>query len=162
MAVITTTTVSVRCAGHNGRATLKEAVETGWRMCRICKSFICPSCIQEFDLKMNGLCPSFIFGMEKHDLSPGPIPVEEIMLFAKDNKTEGITGGLLEALFFEEEQRGFMPFYTEIDEKIPKEPTEEKVTENEHTKIQEEHWKSYGFVMTKRRRGKFVTWEKLG
>ena len=162
MAVITTSTVSVRCAGHNGRATLKEAIEAGWRMCRICKSFICPNCIQEFDLKMNGTCPSFIFGIEKHDMSPGPIPVEEVILFVESNKSEGITAPLLEALFFEDEQMGFIPFYAAVDKKKPdkaKPETEEGTTEL--PKIQEENWKSFGFVMTKRRRGKFVTWEKI-
>lgn len=161
MAVITTTTVSVRCAGHNGRATLKEAVESGWRMCRICRSFICPKCIQEFDLKMNGLCPSFIFGIENHDMSPGPIPVEEVILFAEENKAESFTGGLLEALFFEDEQMGFMPFYATVGEEEGDKIEEEELAA-EPPKIQEENWKSFGFVMTKRRRGKFVTWERIG
>ncbi|HUU77081.1 MAG TPA: hypothetical protein VMX55_01960 [candidate division Zixibacteria bacterium] len=161
MAVITTTTVSVRCAGHNGRATLKEAVEAGWRMCRICRSFVCPNCIQEFDMKMMGKCPSFIFGIEEHQLSPGPIPVEEVILFVESNKSEGITAGLLESLFFEDEQMSFMPFYAEVDNK--KEEQEEDDELNlEAPKIQEEMWSSFGFVMTKRRRGKFITWEKIG
>ena len=160
MAVITTTTVSVRCAGHNGRATLKEAVEAGWRMCRVCRSFICPKCIDEFDLKMKGTCPSFIFGMEQHQLSPGPIPVEEVILFVESNKKEGITGGLLEALFYEDEQMGFMPFYAAVEKKKEKEEEEEDLS-LEPSKIQEEMWSSFGFVMTKRRRGKFITWEKI-
>ena len=160
MAVITTTTVSVRCAGHNGRATLKEAVEAGWRMCRVCRSFICPKCIDEFDLKMKGTCPSFIFGMEQHQLSPGPIPVEEVILFVESNKKEGITGGLLETLFYEDEQMGFMPFYAAVEKKKEKEEEEEDLS-LEPSKIQEEMWSSFGFVMTKRRRGKFITWEKI-
>ncbi|MFW9923276.1 MAG: hypothetical protein ACFFDW_08340 [Candidatus Thorarchaeota archaeon] len=160
MAVITTTTVSVRCAGHNGRATLKEAVEAGWRMCRICRSFICPKCIEEFDLKMMGTCPSFIFGIEQHHLSPGPIPVEEVILFVEQNKPEGITAGLLESLFFEDEQMGFMPFYASIDNK--KGIDDEEDMSQEPAKIQEEMWASFGFVMTKRKRGKFITWEKIG
>ena len=161
MAVITTSTVSVRCAGHNGRVTLKEAVEAGWRMCRVCRSFICPKCIEEFDLKVNGLCPSFIFGIEEHQLSPGPIPVEEVILSVENNKKEGITGGLLESLFFEDEQMGFMPFYATVNAKEEEEEDEENLS-LEPTKIQEEMWSSYGFVMTKRRRGKFITWEKIG
>lgn len=162
MVTITTTTVSVRCAGHNGRATLKTAVEAGWRMCRICRSFICPKCIEEFDLKMKGTCPSFIFGMDQHKLSPGPIPVEEVILFAESNKQEGITGGLLETLFFEDEQMGFMPFYAAIEKKKGEEVEEEDELSLEPPKIQEEMWSSFGFVMTKRRRGKFITWEKIG
>jgi len=162
MAVITTSTVSIRCAGHNGRATLKEAVEEGWRMCRICRSFICPKCIQEFDFKMMGKCPSFIFGMDEHQLSPGPIPVEKIILFAEENKPEGITGELLEALFFEDEQMGFMPFYTEVTNSNDEEEEEDDELSLEPPKIQEENWASFGFVMTKRRRGKFITWEKIG
>ncbi|NHJ41228.1 MAG: hypothetical protein FK731_14445 [Asgard group archaeon] len=162
MAVITTTTVSVRCAGHNGRATLKEAVEEGWRMCRICRSFVCPKCIQEFDFKMGGVCPSFIFGIESHQLSPGPIPVEEVILFAEQNKSEGITGELLEALFFEDEQMGFMPFYATIDKGTHEETEDDDELSLEPAKIQEEMWASFGFVMTKRRRGKFITWEKIG
>ena len=160
MAVITTSTVSVRCAGHNGRATLKEAVDGGWRMCRICRTFICPKCIQEFDLKMMGACPSFIFGIDKHQLSPGPIPVEEVILYVESNKPEGITGGLLESLFYEDEQMGFVPFYAAVEKK------EEEIDDDELSleppKIQEEIWSSFGFVMTKRRRGKFITWEKIG
>ncbi|HUT82738.1 MAG TPA: hypothetical protein VMZ29_16200 [Candidatus Bathyarchaeia archaeon] len=159
MAVITTSTVSVRCAGHNGRATLKEAVAEGWRMCRVCRSFICPKCIQEFDFKMNGICPSFIFGIESHQLSPGPIPVEEVILFVEQNKSEGITAGLLEALFFEDEQMGFMPFYAAVEKELVSEDDELNL---DPAKIQEEMWSSFGFVMTKRRRGKFITWEKIG
>ena len=164
MAVITTSTVSVRCAGHNGRVTLKEAIDSGWRMCRICRSFICPSCIQEFDFKMGGTCPSFIFGVDQHMLSPGPIPVEEVMLFVETNKQEGFTGDLLESLFFEDEQMGFVPFYAAIDNKKPQTKTEKEEIEltKEPPKIQEEMWSSFGFVMTKRRRGKFITWEKIG
>ncbi len=160
MAVITTSTVSIRCAGHNGRATLREAVDAGWRMCRICRTFICPNCIQEFDLKMTGACPSFIFGIDRHQLSPGPIPVEEVMLFVESNKSEGITGGLLETLFFEDEQMGFMPFYAAVEKKAEEENEDE--LNLEPPKIQEEIWSSFGFVMTKRRRGKFITWEKIG
>jgi hypothetical protein len=160
MVIITTNTVSVRCVGHNGRVTLKEAVDSGWRMCRVCHSFICPQCIEEFDVKMNGTCPSFIFGMESHQLSPGPIPVQEVMLFVETNKQEGLTAPLLEALFFEDEQMGFMPFYASVNDNQPEEEEEEE--ELTPPKIQEEHWASFGFVMTKRRRGKFITWEKIG
>ncbi|MHA1220768.1 MAG: hypothetical protein ACTSQB_03450 [Candidatus Heimdallarchaeota archaeon] len=161
MAVITTSTVSVRCAGHNGRMTLREAVAAGWRMCRICRSFICPKCIQEFDFKVGGVCPSFIFGIENHQLSPGPIPVEEVILFVEQNKPEGITAGLLETLFFEDEQMGFMPFYASVDKNAEKEEADDDLN-LEPAKIQEEMWASFGFVMTKRRRGKFITWEKIG
>jgi hypothetical protein len=161
MAVITTSTVSIRCAGHNGRATLREAVDAGWRMCRICRTFICPKCIQEFDLKMMGACPSFIFGIDRHQLSPGPIPIEEVMLFVESNKSEGITGGLLESLFFEDEQMGFMPFYAAVEKKA-EEKEEDDELNLDPPKIQEEVWASFGFVMTKRRRGKFITWEKIG
>jgi len=161
VAVITTSTVSVRCAGHNGRMTLREAVAAGWRMCRICRSFICPKCIQEFDFKVGGVCPSFIFGIENHQLSPGPIPVEEVILFVEQNKPEGITAGLLETLFFEDEQMGFMPFYASVDKNVEGEEADDDLN-LEPAKIQEEMWASFGFVMTKRRRGKFVTWEKIG
>lgn len=161
MAVITTSTVSIRCAGHNGRATLRESVDAGWRMCRICRTFICPKCIQEFDLKMAGACPSFIFGIDRHQLSPGPIPIEEVMLFVESNKSEGITGGLLESLFFEDEQMGFMPFYAAVEKKAEEEDKDDELS-LEPPKIREEIWSSFGFVMTKRRRGKFITWEKIG
>jgi len=164
MAVITTSTVSIRCVGHNGRATLKEALKEGWRMCRVCLSFICPKCIQEFDLKRGGVCPSFIFGMEQHALSLAPIPVEEVLVFVEQNKTEGITAGLLEALFYEDEQMGFIPFYATVEDKklLGGVALEESDENSEPPKIQEEIWASFGFVMTKRRRGKFITWEKIG
>jgi len=161
MAVITTNTVSIRCVGHNGRATLKDAVSEGWRMCRVCLSFICPKCIKEFDLKMGGVCPSFIFGIEKHQLSLAPIPVEKVLVFVEENKTEGITAGLLETLFYEDEQMGFIPFYATMDDKPKKDGSIEE-DNAEPPKIQEEIWASFGFVMTKRRRGKFITWEKIG
>ena len=163
MTTITTTTVSIRCAGHNGKATLKEALEAGWRMCRTCRSFICPKCIQEFDFKMKGMCPSFIFGIENHPLSLAPIPAEEVILFVEANKQEGISAGLLEALFFEDDQMSFTPFYASTELKHDKsEIMEENEKLTEPPKIQEEIWASFGFVMTKRRRGKFITWEKIG
>lgn len=108
-----------------------------------------------------GTCPSFIFGIEQHQLSPGPIPVEKVMLFLEQNKKEGITAGLLEALFFENEQMSYQPFYTEVEKKVIVKD-EETTIELEPANIQEEMWASFGFVMTKRRRGKFITWEKIG
>ena len=160
LALVSTETVSIRCAGHNGRATLREALDAGWRMCRVCRTFVCPACINEFDMKMQGLCPSFIFGVDQHQLSPGPIPVEEVMIYVEQNKPKGITGGLLEVLFFEDEQMGFMPFYASVEDK--EEEMEEDELGLEPPKIQEEIWSSFGFVMTKRRRGKFITWERIG
>ena len=113
-------------------------------------------------MKMMGTCPSFIFGIEQHQLSPGPIPVEKVIMFVEQNKPEGITGGLLETLFFEDEQMGFMPFYASVEKKREDEPEDEDDLSLEPPKIQEEMWSSFGFVMTKRRRGKFITWEKIG
>lgn len=112
-------------------------------------------------MKMMGTCPSFIFGIEQHQLSLGPIPVEKVILFFEQNKKEGITARLLEALFFEDEQTSYMPFYTEIEKKNINDD-DEKNLELEPTNIQEEVWATFGFVMTKRRRGKFITWEKIG
>ena len=85
-----------------------------------------------------------------------------MILFAESNKPEGITAGLLEALFFEDEQMGFMPFYAAVEKQKQDESEDEDELSLEPPKIQEEVWSSFGFVMTKRRRGKFITWEKIG
>jgi hypothetical protein len=110
---------------------------------------------------MNGYCPSYILGIEKHLMELEPIPTERIIVFAEEFQPTSITADLLEDLFYDDYKQSSRPFYASVSQSLESEEEKTVTSDSAYAKIQEEHWKSFGFVMTKRKRGKFITWEKI-
>lgn len=87
---------------------------------------------------------------------PIPIPIERILVFAQENSQNEYKQGLLYKLFYEERERMHTPAFFIVQEKKTDVPENEKPT-----KIQEEIWKNFQLVVTKRKGGKFISWERV-
>ena len=146
--------IAIRCVGHNAKRVVSEAILEGWKACARCSLFICPQCIRIFREENNNLCPSYHVGHPTHQMQLENIALEEILLFAhKHARPE--TGNLIYKVFYRPENP--LPI-------LPEEfvlPISEKDADAYTAKVKGEIWRKYGVVIVKRKRGKFVTWEKL-
>lgn len=146
--------VSIRCMGCFQQKTLEQAVREGWQMCKTCQFAICMHCYQEIgEVKK---CLSYICQQKNNDIMPIPIPIERILVFAQENSQNEYKQGLLYKLFYEERERMHTPAFFIVQEKKTDVPENEKPT-----KIQEEIWKNFQLVVTKRKGGKFINWERV-
>lgn len=148
--------VSIRCMGCTQLQTLDQAVRGSWKMCDHCNFSICAGCYGHLDEKK--LCLSYVCSPKKRSLDPVPIPVEKILVFAKEHQHGEGKKGLLYKLFFEEgENIHSLPFFVSREQEIKNTAD----TLDKPTQVQEEIWKSFELVITKRRGGKFISWEKV-
>ena len=147
--------VSIRCMGCSQPRTLEEAARSGWKMCKFCNFAICSFCYE--NLGESRKCFSFPCATKGRNLDAIPLPIETILIFAEEHAYRDYRKGLLYKLFYEEEeQKRAGPVFT------IKELTAGQIAEEEKpTKVQEEVWKNYQLVITKRKGGKFITWEKV-
>lgn len=123
-------------------------------MCDVCGTFICPKCLKIVNDEMNGTCPSYILGFNKHQIEPVEISLDDILNYAKRHYRKGKVGKIIERLFYQSLEVG----------PLEEENFEEMQTEEENNKkitIQEEVWKKFGLVIVKRSSGKFITWEPI-
>lgn len=146
--------VSLRCMGCQSSASLAEAVRGNWQMCANCNFFICQWC--SANRGEARFCFSYPCQRLRRPFHLGPIPVERIMIFARNSYRDSYRQGLLYRLFFEE-QGACSPWTL-------KEPEPEKLDDTGEALlplIQEEVWSNHKLVVTKRLGGKFITWEKI-
>lgn len=148
---ITTKTIGIKCAVCSRKQELKKAIIEEWKKCKICGLLICPDCILLVNETMNGVCPSTMFGFSKHKLDLENISTDEVLVFVKKIRRDGLMGHLIEKVFY-------APKLSQIIEydrsKKNKEIEKEAIT-------REELWRRYGLVIVKRHRGKFIMWEKI-
>lgn len=147
--------VSIRCMGCFQQRTLEQAIREGWLMCKTCQFTICNICYQE--IGEHGKCLSYLCQQKNNDLIAVPIPVEKILVFAQDNMQQEYKQGLLYKLFYEERERIHAPAFFVVKEK----DTDDVPEALKPSKIQEEVWKNCQLVVTKRRGGKFISWERI-
>lgn len=144
----------VRCAGHGGEASLADAALEGWKYCRTCHGFICPRCIERFRVEADGMCPGSTTTGSQHPMDIDELPYDEVVRFARQAlKAEELSPVLYE-LFFRELQDEIQPIRA-----LHEEPEEEE--DDTTSVLRREHWRRYGMVLVKRRRGRYVTWEQV-
>ncbi len=154
MITLKTDEVSIRCMGCSQLSTLEDAIRQEWRMCKFCNFTICNFCLEHLGSERQ--CLSYICLSKKRALDPVPLPVEKIIIFAQENYQSDYRQGLLYQLFYKEREKLYAPPFFVVQEKKDQVQEEEKPT-----KLQEEVWKNYQVVITKRKGGKFVTWERV-
>ena len=147
--------VSIRCMGCFQPVTLEEAVRAGWQMCQACNFPICPFCYA--DLGAGKICISNVCSGKQRTLQPVPLPIEKIIIFAQENYQADYQKGLLYKLFYQENERQYAPPFFAVKEKVQ----QQTLVEEKPSKVQQEVWKNFQLVITKRRGGKFITWERV-
>lgn len=147
--------VSMRCMGCNTSQTLETAVRQGWKMCRLCNFAICGFCYENLDPAQH--CLSFECTPRHRKLDPIPLPIEKILIFAQEHAYEQDQKGLLYKIFYQDQELTNAPPFFVVREKERAQPS----LEDKPTKVQEEVWSNFRLVITKRRGGKFITWEKI-
>ena len=132
---------------------LEEAVRREWKGCDTCHFFICGLCFA--DLGDAPPCLSYLCQRSGKPLLAGAIPVEKVLFFAGHQVQQTERQGLLYRLFYEEREDLDLPFtLVEMAE-------EEEDDIRGPLTLQEEVWQNHRLVVTRRRRGKFVSWEKI-
>ncbi len=145
--------VSLRCMGCSNHIDVEEAVRRDWKTCERCHFFVCPECLA--DLGTDPVCLSYACQRLGRKMQVGSIPVEKVLFFAGREARSTDPDGLLYRLFYEENENLDLPF-TLVE--VPEPEVEAQLGP---LTVQEEVWKSHRLVVTKRRRGKFVSWEKI-
>lgn len=146
--------IAIRCVGHNAKRVVSEAILEGWKTCARCSLFICPQCVRIFREENNNLCPSYHVGYPSHQMQLENIALEELLLFVRKHAQPEI-GTLIHEVFYHPET----PIPRLSEEFVL--PLSETDADTHPATIKEEIWRKYGVVIVKRKRGKFVTWEKL-
>ncbi|MFX0060995.1 MAG: hypothetical protein ACFFC7_02335 [Candidatus Hermodarchaeota archaeon] len=148
--------VLVYCMACRTKTTLPEARETGYAICKICNTILCPDCIKAYEGSEPTQHASFM-GRPPHPLELGYLPVSDILIFA-EKITRELSGELVWKCFYKNEEAFYGRF--PILSKKPKKQGQEPDIRME-VPIREEYWRNFGTVITRRNRGKFVSWEKL-
>ncbi len=146
--------VSIRCMGCRENHTLEGAIRDEWRICDHCQFFICRFCME--NLGDSRYCLSYQCRQAQREFALGPIPVERVLLFARSQVVRGQKKGLLHKLFFESEG-GDLPWLL----RETGDPERDDDLESRPVTLQEEVWRNHRLVVTKRRGGQFITWEKI-
>ncbi len=147
--------VSLRCMGCQTSSSLADAVRGGWQMCGNCNFFICQWCGENRGEAR--FCFSYPCQRLRRPFRLGAIPVERIMIFARNSYRHSYREGLLYRLFYEDQEKTTSPWTLS-------EPEARTVTAEGEVllpRVQEEIWLNHKLVVTKRLGGKFITWEKI-
>jgi hypothetical protein len=144
----TTEEILIWCSCCRKQIELDHALMQGWKYCNTCCHFTCADCLHDTGNKCySDLCRNI---EEQPQLTT--IPVEKIVLFSKTNQNpiqQMDKDSLIFKLFYRDEYIKNTPF------EVLHQQAEAEV------KTTEEIWRAHGIVITKRRRGKFISWEKL-
>lgn len=144
--------VSLRCMGCQSPSSLIDAVKSDWQMCDHCNFFICPWCRERIGEAR--FCLSYPCQRTRRPFKLGAIPVERILVFARNSYRRSYREGLLYRLFFEQAEQAGSPWSLIA-------PDEQQAPDAIVPRMQEEVWSNHQLVVTKRRGGKFITWEKI-
>ena len=145
-------TIGVTCAVCSRKIDLKGAISEEWKKCSVCGIFLCPDCINLVSETMNGYCPStMLFSYPRHKLELENISTDEVLVFAKKIREDGLIGPLIERLFYASSHY----------EKQTPPSNNTSWSRSDDAITKEELWRRYGLVIVKRRRGKFIMWEKI-
>ena len=151
------TEVAIRCQACNGRCDLADAVKLGWRACVNCGTFVCDQCLEEMDADFP--CLSSVCLAGGRPFEPEPIPVDRVLVFARAQQTVEMADSLLTRLFFADmPQFGAQPYVLKALENRQGTETTEP---DDQAKVQAETWAGHHLVITRRKRGQFVTWERV-
>jgi hypothetical protein len=145
------------------RVTLEVAAREGWVVCDHCGAPYEPT---DVDLLREGddtaRCVSDVCRHRRSPLVTAVLPVDRIVVFAQTRMHREFREGVLFRLFYQDDERSIHPHFTlrerAPDDDGPRRPVMPEV----EPRVQEENWAGKGLVITKRRRGKFVTWVPLG
>ena len=155
MASVSMDEVSIRCMGCSQIKTLEKAAFEGWKICSHCNFTICEFCCK--NLEKQQYCLSYLCSSQNRKINLVPLPVAKIIIFAQGNYQSEYKQGLLYKLFYKDQEKLKTPAFFIAAEK------EKQIIEadNKPSKVQEEIWKNFQLVITKRKGGKFITWERV-
>ncbi len=148
--------VSLRCMGCQTSSSLADAVRGNWQMCANCNFFICQWCSDNRGEEAR-FCFSYPCQRLRRPFRLGGIPIERILIFARNSYRHTYRQGLLYRLFYEAQEKSRTPWTLT-------EPEPEKIASDGEVMlphVQEEVWQNHKLVVTKRLGGKFITWEKI-
>ena len=132
---------------------LSEAILEGWKMCDRCHLFICPECAGAFEAEKEGSCPGSQAGGE-HKMKLVEIPTDEVLLFVQHAIEAPKIGPLVYDVFF----RGRSVEIDSFGATVRAASERRTPPDDPLAVLRREHWKRFGVVMVKRRRGRYVTW----
>ena len=146
--------IAIRCQACNQRCDLEDAVKRGWRACACCGSFVCDLCLNDFGESFP--CLSSVCLSQNRLFDPEPIPVDRVVVFARAQQLLEMEDSFLSRLFFEDVVgRGIEPYALQAVRE------EDRGDGDDQTRVRTETWQGHHLVITRRRRGKFVTWERV-
>ena len=143
--------VKVWCMGCSQQVSAEEAALLNWKYCSHCHHFICPECLSNLGSKPK--CLSERCSQESLYMHIEDIPLAKITMFAKSQLTELPSDCLLYKLFYKVDE-----LYAEG----PKMNLGSDEAADLFIQTAEETWKNQRLVLTKRSRGRFISWQKIG
>ena len=155
-------TVAVRCVADGRVDYIRNAVAQEWKQCKICNYIICNACIDEYQQYKsdNGtiVCPGSYFRRDIHNMDLNPVKLDEILLVAQKKQIKPATGLLIQRAFYQAKKQQSSLVDTLDDSMIFQiTPADES-----GISVRQEEWMNMGSVIVKRKRGKYVMWERLG
>ncbi len=147
------------------RATLEVAVREGWVICEHCGSPYDPADVEllrEEDAEAR--CISDVCRNRRQPLGTVPLPIERIVVFARARMHRDFRHGLLYRIFYEHDDTHIHPHFALKEEAREAADATEKGGTSGQTQptVREENWLNRGLVLTKRKRGRFVSWVPIG
>ena len=149
--------VAIRCQACGERCELADAVKRGWRACQHCGSFVCGECLGL--LGENFRCLSAVCMDAGRHFESQPIPVDRVLVFARAQQVLAMEDSFLFRVFFEDDIHHGHDDYT-LQAQEP-ENASRASDEDNPAKIQMETWQGHRLVLTRRRHGRFVSWERV-
>lgn len=138
------------------KVSLPEGREIGFQICRTCNTILCPTCITAY-LESEPTQHASFMGRAPHPLDLGYLPVSDILIFA-EKMTRELSGELVWNCFYKDEEA----LFGRVSGFSAKSKKQQKTSEmNLEVPIREEYWRNFGTVITRRNRGKFLSWERL-
>lgn len=152
---LTMNEVAIRCQACSAQAQLDDAVRNGWQSCMHCGSFVCAECLQDFGGQFQ--CLSSVCLQAGRMFSSAPIPVDRVLVFARSQQLLEMEDSFLSRVFFDNQSTWGPSGYTLRGAEQP----EKVLGDEEPGKVQTETWNGHQLVITRRKRGRFVTWERI-
>jgi hypothetical protein len=149
--------IAIRCQACGTRCDLVDAVKCGWRSCTHCGTFLCHDCLT--DLGDASPCMSAVCMAAHRRFSSAPIPVDRILVFARSQQVLEMENSFLDRMFFAHDATRVGQAYNlrpVAGDAAGATPGDDALAH-----VQTETWRGHHLVITRRRRGKFVTWERV-